>query len=43
MIETKVIIGTIRIFEVGTTLDMIGIEVNRIKLMAETLRIATVT
>ena len=41
MFKTKVIIGTIRIFEVGTTLEIIGIEVNIIEVIEETLRTET--
>ena len=41
MIEIKVIIGTIRILEVGTTLEMTGIQVNMIKVIEETLSIET--
>ena len=40
-IKVKVIIGTIRISEVGTILEMMGIEVNLIEVIEETLRIKT--
>ena len=38
MIEIEVIIGTIRILEIGSTLEMIEIEVNIIGVIKETLR-----
>ena len=38
MVELEVIIGIIKILEVGTTLEMTGIEVNMIKVIEETLR-----
>ena len=41
MIKAEVIIGTIRTSEVGTTLEMIGIEVNIIEVIEEILRIGT--
>ena len=42
MIETKVIIGTIRTSEVGTTLvEVIGIEVNMVKVKEEILGLKT--
>ena len=41
MIEIKVIIGTIRILEEGTVLEMIGIEVNIIHIIEEHLRTDT--
>ena len=41
MIEIEETIGTIRILEVGTTLERIGIELNIIKVTEETLRIET--
>ena len=36
MTEIEVTIGTIRISEVGTTLEMIGIEVNVVNVIEET-------
>ena len=41
MIKIEAIIGTIRILEVGTTLYMIGIDVNMIKVIEATLQIET--
>ena len=41
MIEIEVIIRTLRILEAGTTLEMIGIEVNMIEVIAATLRTET--
>ena len=38
MIETEDLIGKIRISEVGTTLEMIGIQVNIKKLIEETFK-----
>ena len=41
LMEIEVIIGTIRISEIGTTLERIGIAGNMIKVIEETLRIET--
>ena len=41
LIEIEVIIGTIIISEIGTILEVIGIEVNIIQVIEETLRIET--
>ena len=38
MIKIEVIIGTIKISEVGTALEMVGMEVNMINVIEETLR-----
>ena len=41
IIQREIIIGTIRISNVGTTLEMIGINVNIMEVIEETLRIET--
>ena len=41
MIEAEFILDIIRISEVGTTLEMIGIEVNVVEMIEEILRLKT--